>query len=103
MAGRPKVPVLLKLIQEKVEAGKLRYSVHANERMLERGIIKPEVEFVLRNEPHNKRKDEFKENQKDWDYAIEGKTVDGRKLRIAVAVVEPNLLVVKAIDLDSGE
>ena len=93
----------MELIQEKLEAGKLRYSAHANERMAERGIIKPEVEYVLQNGRHNKRKDQFHEEHKNWDYAIEGKTIDGRKLRIIVTIVAPNLLVITTIDLDLGE
>ena len=103
MTARPKATGLLEQIREKVEAGKLRYSVHAGDRMAERGIIKPEVEYVLKNGRHNKRKDQFNEEQKDWDYAMEGNTVDGRKLRIVVAIVAPSLLVITAIDLDVGD
>lgn len=87
------------LLRAAIADGLLRYSDHANQRMRERWIIRPEVEFVLRFGHHNKRKDQFNEEHKDWDYAIEGKTVDGRRLRIVVAVVSPNVLVVTAIDL----
>ena len=103
MTARPKASELLKQIREKVEAGKLRYSVHAGERMLERGIVRPEAEYALKNGRHNKSKDKFNEAQEDWDYAIEGKTIDGRKLRIIVAIVAPHLLVITAIDLDAGD
>lgn len=58
---------------------------------------------MLKSGRHNKSKDQFNEKEQDWDYAIEGKTVDGRKLRIVVAVVTPNLLVITAIDLDAGD
>lgn len=34
---------------------------------------------------------------------FEGRTIDGRKLRIIVAEVDPNLMVVTAIDLDAGD
>jgi hypothetical protein len=102
MSARPKAPGLLEQIREKVEAGRLLYSKHASERMAERGIIKPEIEFVLKNGRNNKRKDSFNEEFSGWDYAIEGKTVDGRKLRIVVAQVEPNLLVISTIDLSAG-
>ncbi len=99
MTARPKATGLLDLIKETVEAGRLRYSGHAGERMKERSIIKPEVEHALKNGRHNKSKDKFSEEHEDWDYAIEGKTVDGRKLRIVVAIIAPNLLVITAIDL----
>ncbi len=87
------------LIKKLISSGALRYSNHANLRLLQRKIIKPEVEHVLRNGRHNKSKDDFKIQHKSWDYCVEGKTVDGRLLRIIVAIVEPNLLVITAIDL----
>lgn len=70
MASHPKAPDILKLVRERVEAGKLRYSNHALQRMQERLIIKPEVEYVLAKGHHNKRKDQFNEAEKDWDYAF---------------------------------
>lgn len=103
MPARPKIPDLIKLVKEKAGAGKIRYSSHANQRMLERDIIKPDVEHVLLRGHHNKQKDTYNEKEGGWDYSIEGKTIDGRKLRIIVAIIDPNLLVVTTIDLDSGE
>lgn len=98
---RPKNLDLIRHVRELVEKGSLRYSAHAEERMAQRWIIKPEVEFILRKGYHNQMKDKFNEDYDSWDYAIEGKTIDNRKLRIIIALVEPNILVVTAIKLDN--
>jgi len=71
--------------------------------MREREIIKPEVEYVLQNGFHEAKIDQFSNEFAEWDYAIRGKTVDGRSLRIVVAVVRPNVLIVTAIDLDKED
>lgn len=86
-----------------VGSGQLVYSAHANFRMKERGIIKPEVEYVLKGGHHEAKKDQFSIKFGTWDYAIRGKTVDGRSMRIVVAIVRPNFLVVTAIDLDKED
>jgi hypothetical protein len=86
-----------------VKAGRLLYSVHANARMKERGIIIPEVEYILSRGHHEARKDQFNDEFCAWDYAVRGKTLDGRNLRIVVALVDPNLLVVTTIDLDAKD
>ena len=99
MADRPKALNLLAFVQTALASGGLRYSAHARERMLERGIIKPEVEYILVAGHHSKRKDQFNEEHEAWDYAIEGKTIDGRPIRVIVAIVAPAILVVTAIDL----
>ncbi|MBF0359927.1 MAG: DUF4258 domain-containing protein [Oligoflexia bacterium] len=68
--------------------------------MKQRGVTYPEIEFVLFNGFHNKKKDKFNQEYQCWDYAIEGKTVDGKKIRIIVTIISPNVLVVTIIDLN---
>jgi hypothetical protein len=100
MRKRPsKVNDLLVKTIEAVSAGRLLYSNHANERMFERKIVKPEINYVLVNGYHEAKKDQFNVEMNSWDYAIRGKTLDGRRLRIIIALVRPNVLVVTAIDL----
>ena len=98
---RTKIIDLIRQVRALLEVGNLRYSVHAEIRMAQRKIIKPEVEFILRRGHHTPKRDKFNEEYKLWDYAIEGKAVDNRKLRIIVAFVEPNILVVTVINLDN--
>ena len=98
-----KVKNIMKLTSTAVKTGQLLYSGHANERLHERRIIKPEVEVVLTSGHHEARKDQFNQQHGVWDYAIRGKTADGRSLRIVVALIEPKVLIVTAIDLDKEE
>ena len=98
-----KLKNILDVISSAIGSGNLVYSIHANQRMGQRGIVKPEVEFVLKNGRHEAKKDQFNEGFGSWDYAIRGKTVDGRSLRIIVAFERPNVLVVTAIDLDKED
>lgn len=95
-----KIQNILKLTAEAVDRGRLLYSRHANERLRERGIFKPEIEFILIRGHHEARKDQFNLEFENWDYAIRGKTLDGRDLRVIVAVFSPNLLIITAIDLE---
>lgn len=104
MMNRPaKANDIMKLTAVAVRAGRLMYSKHANERMREREIIKPEVEWILVNGHHEARKDQFNSEHQSWDYAIRGKTLDGRALRIVVALLEPNVLIVTTINLNQKE
>lgn len=98
-----KVKSIMQASAQAVKAGRLLYSAHANSRMKERGIIKPEVEHILSHGHHEARKDQFNEEFGAWDYAIRGKTLEGRNLRIVVAAVDPNVLVVTTIDLDAKD
>ena len=49
---------------------------------------------------HEKSKDEFKVEWQAWNYAIRGRTIDRRELRVAVSFDdEDSLLIITAIDL----
>lgn len=98
-----KLKDILSVVRAAVESGQLVFSAHANTRMRERGIIKPEVEYVVKGGHHEAKKDQFSIEFNAWDYAIKGKTVDGRSIRIVVAIVRPKVLVVTAIDLDKED
>lgn len=80
--------------------GKVRYVKHARERLDQRQVTYLEVEYVLQNGFNEKAKDRFDEEHNAWNYAIRGKTIDGRKLRIIASFYEDDLLVITVIDLD---
>ena len=65
-----------------------------------RDIIALEVTQALTRGFHEARKDTFDELHGAWNYALRGKTLEGRNLRIAVAIEEPDVIVITAIDLD---
>ena len=73
---------------------------HAEERKNQRQITLPEVLEVTRNGYREKAKDEYKPEWEAWNYAIRGRTLDGRGLRIAVSFDEEGfLLFITSIDL----
>ena len=100
MGNPPKIGNLKKAIREKLEAGQDRYVDHAKERLNERDVNVQEVEEVLNNGYHEKKKDEFKSEYGSWNYAIQGKTTDGRKLRIIVSFDGPYMSIITVINLD---
>ena len=100
MPTKNKLPELLSKLSSSVEKGHLRFTKHALERMVERNILRLEVEYVLRNGHHEKRKDAFDDVFDSWNYSIRGKTVDDKTLRIVVNFEKPNFIVITAIDLE---
>lgn len=49
---------------------------------------------------HEKAKDAYQERYKNWNYAIRGKTVDDRELRVVVSFEENGLWIITLIDLE---
>lgn len=88
-----KLPDPLKLARRLWAAEKVRDTRHSAARRGERAIDYREVGQVIRSGYHEKSKDEFKPEWNSWNYAIRGKTVDDRKIRIAVAFEGDTLLI----------
>ena len=95
-----KHPDLLVEIRSAVKSGNYLDVVHAQQRSTERSITRPEYEWVLMNGWHEKAKDAYQERYKNWNYAIRGKTVDDRELRVVVSFEENGLLIITLIDLE---
>jgi len=100
MARPPKINNLIDEIHKRLEAGKYKYVKHANERLQQREVNRLEVKQALKNGHHEKRKDDFNEKHKRWNYSIRGKTIDKRNLRVAVTFDKKNMLIITVIDLD---
>ena len=83
-----------------IAAGKYLDTRHAQFRQQQRNISLVEIKYVIYNGYHEKRKDEYKSEWNAWNYAIRGRTIDHRELRVIVSVDDPiNLLIITAIDL----
>jgi hypothetical protein len=95
-----KTPDLLQKVKEAINSGNFRDVTHATMRASEREITRPEYLYVLKIGRHEKKKDEFKEEYNTWNYAIRGKTIDERELRVIVSFEENGLLVITVIDLE---
>ncbi len=74
---------------------------HAKQRLNEREVTDPEVRYVLKYGYRELKKDEYKPEHRAWNYAISGKTMDGRKLRIIVSFDENLMLIITVIDLEN--
>lgn len=98
--GRPpKIEDLQRRIHEALDEGRFRDVVHARERQAERDITRPEYLYVLRNGYHEARKDEYKPEFCAWNYAVRGRTVDGRDLRVVVSFEEDGMLIITTIEV----
>ena len=95
----PKISNLLESIRKCLDQGKYLDTRHAFQRQTEREITRPEVQHVLRIGFHEAKKDRFDGDFKAWNYAIQGMTVDRRKLRVVVSFDVNNMLIITAIDL----
>jgi hypothetical protein len=86
--------------RERLTDGRYRDTRHSADRKAERKISLPELRQAIESGWHEKSKDEFKAEWHAWNYAIRGKTVDGRQLRVAVSFDEEDcLLLITAIEL----
>ena len=112
MKGGKKRPAkraaLLEAIKAALDEGRVRDVTHAMERQEERAITRPEYFHVLRSGYHEARKDEWKEEYQAWNYAIRGKTVDERGIRVAVSFEQvkgksgETLLIITVIGVDDA-
>jgi hypothetical protein len=95
-----KDPEIAKKIKDAITKGKYRFTAHALEQMKARKVITNEVSYVLKNGYLETSKDSYDEVSQNWKYAMRGHTVDGRDLRVIVAM-KLNIIVITVIDKDN--
>ena len=100
MLKKDKILDLLVKVQDCIEHGLYLDTRHATDRQSERKITRPEILFVLKYGRHEKSKDQYQERYKAWNYAISGKTIDKRDVRVIVSFDENNMLIITAIELE---
>lgn len=92
---------ILEIVREAIRSGVYYPVDQAKLRIAQREVTIPEIEYVILNGHHEKRKDEYKEEHKSWNYAIKGKTLNDRELRIAISLdKKTSVLLITVIDLD---
>lgn len=94
-----KLPDLISAVRTCIEEGRYLDTRHATERQEERRITRPEVLYVLKRGHHEKKRDRFDDFHRAWNYAMRGRTVDRRELRVIVSFEENGLLIITAIEL----
>ena len=99
MQKRPKIQNLLNAVKSSIESGRYFDTRHATDRQSERSIRRTEILYVLKNGRHEKSKDQYQERYRAWNYAIRGRTIDKRDVRVVVSFDENNMLIITAIEL----
>jgi hypothetical protein len=97
--SKKKVENLLEAVRKALESGNYLDTTHAAERQGQRKITRPEMLYVLRHGHHEARKDKCEELYNEWNYAIRGRTVDRRELRIIVSFDDAGMLIITAMDV----
>ena len=98
-----KIGDVLKKARECLDNGRYLDTSHAALRKQQRQISLTHVHYVIRNGYHEKRKDQYQPEYDDWTYAIRGKNIDGRDLRIAIAFDDDDMLIITVIEITRGE
>ena len=83
-----------------IESGAYLDTRHAIQRQKERLINRLDILYVLRNGYHEKRKDKFDEQHRAWNYAVRGKNIDRRDIRVIVSFDSNDMLIITAIELE---
>ena len=99
MSRNNKLANLMNVVTGHLDARRYLDTRHARERQTTRSIARPEILHVLRSGYHEKRKDRFDELHQAWNYAVRGRTVDRRDLRIIISFDENDMLIITAIEL----
>ena len=93
---------LMTEIRRCIESDDYLDSFHSSLRQAERNISRPEILYVLKTGYHEEKKDRYEHRYLSWNYAIRGKTLDGREPRVVVTFSEAGLLlIVTAIELNA--
>lgn len=99
MRKREKVQHLMSEVRRHLDADRYWSTAHADHRRLQRSILLPDLLYVLRHGYHERAKDRYDEGYSAWNYAVRGKTVDDRELRVIVSFDENGMLIITAFGL----
>lgn len=94
MTKTKKIENVVSLARDLLLKGAYVISSHAKLRQGERHFTIGDIRNIINTGYHEKRKDEYKEEYLDWNYAIKGTTLDYDQARICIAFVEKEHFVV---------
>lgn len=89
-----KLENVIALTRTLLEKGNYVISSHAKINQGKRRFTVGDLKNVINTGYHEKRKDEFKTEFEDWNYAIRGKTLDGEQARVCIAFQEESRFIV---------
>lgn len=100
---------LFALIEQKIKEKNYVFLKHAKQRQIERQISDLDVLNILIGNPVNKRirnkkkdtyeKQYFDTKSHDWKYCIEGKDIDGKKIRIIITFIDGLMPIITVINI----
>lgn len=79
-------------IRHHIKTETYKVTEHAIKRQHLRAVELPDVLEVLLQGVHEKEKTLFSTKLQTWNYAIRGKTVDGREMRVIIAFEEDMII-----------
>lgn len=82
------------MARELLERGSYAISQHAKLRQDERYFTIGDIKNVINTGYHEKKKDEYKVEYAEWNYAIRGRTLDDEEARICIAFIETSQFIV---------
>jgi len=101
--------VLFALIEQKIKEKNYLFLNHAKQRQHERKISDLDVLNILEGKSgyersRNKMKDSYEtqyhsEKPQDWKYCIEGKDIDGKKIRIIITFTNDLMPIITVMNL----
>lgn len=97
MARAGKIDNVVDLARNLILKGAYVISSHAKLRQGERCFSIGDIKSIIQTGYHEKRKDEYKEEYDDWNYAIKGNTLDNDPARICIAFAEEKHFIVITI------
>jgi len=103
MVRPDKIQDLLFRIKLCIDHGAYFDTRHAIQRQKERQIGRLDIIYVLKNGYHEKRKDTFDEHYNAWNYAVRGKNIDRREIRVIISFDKNHMMIITAIELASKE
>jgi len=89
-----KIENVAELAKNLIQKGAFVISKHAKLRQGQRHLTPGDIKNIINTGYHEKRKDEFKDEHSDWNYAIRGKTLDEEQARVCIAFTEKSHFVV---------
>lgn len=97
MKRTKKIENVAALAKNLMQKGAYVISKHANLRQGERCFTIGDLKNIINTGYHEKKKDEYKDEYADWNYAIRGETLDDEQARICIAFIEDSHFIVITI------
>lgn len=89
-----KIDQVVDLAKRLMAEGAYVISDHAFARGEERRLSIGDIKNIISTGYHEKRKDEYKEEFKDWNYSIRGLTLDQEQARVCLSFIKQDHFVV---------